>query len=113
MYYYYETATGNSQWDYPKSSNQMSTPQSIITQPTVVSVAMPAMPAFPSSHVLALQTQQMMMTAVAPGYAGMMMSAALATPLVAPPIPAIPLIQTFTSPLPTTEAKKRSGKFFL
>lgn len=116
MYYYYETATGNSQWDYPKSSNQMSTPQSNITQPSVVSVAMPAlpaMPAFPSSHVLALQTQQMMMTAVAPGYAGMMMSAALTTPMVAPPIPAIPLIQTFTPPLPTTEAKKRSGKIVL
>ena len=112
MYYYYETATGNSQWEYPKSTTQMSTPQTIITQPSVVSVAvptLPAIPAFPSSHVLALQTQQMMMTAVAPGYAGMMMSAALTTPMVAPPVPAIPLVQTFTPPLPTTDTKKRPG----
>ena len=114
MYYYYETATGNSQWEYPKIS-QMSTQPT--TQPSMVSVAMstlPAIPAFPSSHVLALQTQQMMMTAVAPGYAGMMMSAALTTPMVAPPmvappIPAISLVQSFTPPLPA-ETKKRPGK---
>ena len=116
MYYYFENATGNSQWEYPKST-QLSVHPSTITQPSVVSVsipALPAIPAFPSSHVLALQTQQMMMTAVAPGYPGMMMSAALTTPIMAPAIPTIlPMVQTFIPPLPTLETKKRPGNAHL
>jgi len=123
MYYYQETATGNSQWEYPSTVPPQPQPQhpppSSVALPTVsiaaVSMAtLPALSAFPTSHVLAMQTQQMMMSAVAPGYPGLMMSA----PMVAPPLPTIlpvvvsqpAAVQTYqAAATTTTETKKRAG----
>uniref|UniRef100_A0A7M6DL14 WW domain-containing protein n=2 Tax=Clytia hemisphaerica TaxID=252671 RepID=A0A7M6DL14_9CNID len=116
MYYYFETATGNSQWEYPASNQPVPTQQQVPPPPVVSMPTLPALPAFPTSHVMALQTPQMMMAApVAPGYPGLIMSAALTTPLVAPPIPAIipAMPPAFAPPPPqpplpsTIEAKKR------
>lgn len=107
MYYYHETATGNSQWEYPSTTPQQQ--QVSVAMPVSLPVAMSvSMPTYPTSHVLALQTQHMMMTAVAPGYPGLMMSAAMTPPMVAVSTPSI--IQSAQALQTTTDVKKRPAQ---